>query len=316
MTLDNILEEIKKADTILILSHENPDGDAIGSGLAMMWALKNMEKNVDLVIKEYPENFKFLPGTEFIKNKPDDKEYDLAIAVDCADIKRINSIYVEDFENAKVKIQFDHHTKNSMFADYNFVNPVSPACCQILATVFDYIKVEKTKDITTCLLTGIITDTGGFRNTNITTDTFEFASFALLKGINVSKLYNQVLMVKTKEKFEAEKIAMQRMEFFGDGKISFTYITNKDKEEIKTNIGDLDGIVEIGKNIEGVEVSIFIYEREEDFKISLRSKDYVDVSEICMLFGGGGHIRAAGCNMATTLEDAKNKIVNETLKNI
>lgn len=316
MTVDDILKQIEKSKTFLILSHENPDGDAIGSSLAMALALKNMGKEVDLLIKEYPENFKFLPGTDLIKTEPSMSEYDVGIAVDCPDTKRFNNIYIDVYETAKTKIQFDHHNKNTMFADYNFVNPVSPACCQVLATVFDYIKIEKTKDIVMCLLTGIITDTGGFRNSNTTSDSFEFASYALSQGINVSKLYSKVLMYMTKEKFEAEKLAMQRMEFFGDGKVTFTYITNEDKEKIGVKVGDLDGIVEKGKNIQGVEVSIFIYERENDYKISLRSNDYVDVSEICVLFGGGGHIRAAGCNIATTLEDAKNKIVTEVLKNI
>ena len=316
MTLDNILEEINKAEKFLILSHENPDGDAIGSSLSMTWALKNMGKDVDIVIKEVPKTYSFLPGIEFVKNKPEDIEYDVAIAVDCADIKRINNIYIDAYENAKVKIQFDHHTKNTMFADYNFVNPVSPACCQILSTVFDYMKIEKTKEIITCLLTGIITDTGGFRNTSVTTDSFEFASYALSQGINVSKVYTQSLMLITKEKSEVQKLAMQRMEFFVDGKISFTYITKEDKQKIGTNPGDLEGIVEIGKNIEGVEVSVFIYERDEDYKISLRSNSYVDVAEVCMLFGGGGHIRAAGCNINTSLEEAKNKIINEVKKHI
>ena len=306
MTVDDILDEIKKAEKFLILSHENPDGDAIGSSLSMAWALKNMGKEVDVIIKEVPKTYSFLPGIE----------YDVAIAVDCADIKRINNIYIDAYENAKVKIQFDHHTKNTMFADYNFVNPVSPACCQILSTVFDYMKIEKTKDIITCLLTGIITDTGGFRNTSVTTDSFEFASYALSQGINVSKVYTQSLMLITKEKFEVQKLAMQRMEFFGNGKISFTYITKEDKQKIGTNPGDLEGIVEIGKYIEGVEVSVFIYERDEDYKISLRSNSYVDVAEICMLFGGGGHIRAAGCNVHTSLEEAKNKIINAIEKNI
>ena len=316
MTVDDISKQIKNAQTFLILSHENPDGDAIGSSLAMALALKNMGKDVELLVKEYPANFSFLPGIDMIKVEPTKNEYDVGIAVDCPDTKRFNNEYVDVYETAKIKIQFDHHNKNTMFADYNFVNPVSPACCQVLATVFDYMGIEKTKDIIMCLLTGIITDTGGFKNKNTTADSFEFASFALSSGINVSNLYRKVLMSMTKEKFEAEKIAMQRMEFFGDGKICFTYITNEDKEKIGVKVGDLDGIVEKGRNIQGVEVSVFIYERENDFKISLRANDYVDVSEICVLFGGGGHIRAAGCNIATTLEDAKNKIITEVLKNI
>lgn len=316
MTLDEILKEIKNAETFVILAHESPDGDAIGSSLAMCLALQNMGKTAEVVMKEYPANFKFLPGVENIKIEGSLEEYDMAIVVDCPDLKRVNSIYHKYFENAKVKVEFDHHGKNAMFGDYNIVDQVSPACAQILVSSFQYLQIEITKDIATCLLTGIITDTGGFKNSGITAETFEFAAWALTKGVNVSKIYRQSMMIITKSKFEIQKIAMDRLEFFADGKIAFTYITKEDDSKVDMQAGDHDGIVEIGRNIKGVEISIFLYEKEKGFKVSLRSNDYVDVSEICMIFGGGGHVKAAGATINMNLEDAKKIIISEATKHL
>lgn len=316
MTLDEILKEIKNAETFVILAHESPDGDAIGSSLAMCLALQNMGKTAEVVMKEYPANFKFLPGIENIKTEGSLEEYDMAIVVDCPDLKRVNSIYHKYFENAKVKVEFDHHGKNAMFGDYNIVDQVSPACAQILVSSFQYLQIEITKDIATCLLTGIITDTGGFKNSGITAETFEFAAWALTKGVNVSKIYRQSMMIITKSKFEIQKIAMDRLEFFADGKIAFTYITKEDDSKVDMQAGDHDGIVEIGRNIKGVEISIFLYEKEKGFKVSLRSNDYVDVSEICMIFGGGGHVKAAGATINMNLEDAKKIIISEATKHL
>lgn len=314
MTLDDILGEIKKADSILILSHEGPDGDAIGSSLAMYLAIKDMGRNVEVVIKEIPENFSFLPCIDEVKPEPSLENYDLAIALDCPDLNRINSSYIPYFENAKITAQFDHHNKNSMFADYNIVNHVSPACAQILVSNFDYLGIETTKDIATCLLAGIITDTGGFKNSGITVETFEFAGWALDKGVNVSKVYKDSMLIVTKSKFEIQKLAMDRLEFLENGKIAFTYLTKEDEKAICTNPGDRDGVVEIGRNIEGVEVSIFVYEKDKGFKASLRSNEYVNVSEICIYFGGGGHIKAAGADINMPLEEVKKAILAETVK--
>ena len=316
MTLDEILVEIQNAQNFVILSHESPDGDAIGSSLGMCLALKNMGKNAEVIMKEYPANFNFLPGIENIKTEGSLEEYDVAIVVDCPELKRVTSSLHKYFEDAKVKIEFDHHGKNAMFADYNIVDQVSPACAQILVSSFEYLNIDITKDIATCLLTGIITDTGGFKNSGITTETFEFAGWALSKGVNLSNVYRQSMMIITPTKFEMQKIAMDRLEFFEAGKIAFTYITKEDDEKVGIEPGDHDGIVEIGRNIKGVEVSIFIHEKENGFKASLRSNDYVDVSEICMLFGGGGHIKAAGATINMNLEDAKKAIIQETIKHL
>ena len=161
-----------------------------------------------------------------------------------------------------------------------------------------------------------ITDTGGFKNSGITTETFEFAGWALSKGVNVSNIYRQSMMIITPSKFEMQKMAMDRLEFFADGKIAFTYITKEDDEKVGMEPGDHDGIVEIGRNIKGVEISIFLHEKEKGFKASLRSNDYVDVSEICMLFGGGGHVKAAGATINMNLQEAKKAILQEAINHL
>lgn len=315
MTLDNILEEIKKAETIVILTHETPDGDAIGSSLAMKLALKQLGKNADVIIPKYSRTFAFLPSASEIKTESEIKRYDLAISLDCADLKRL-AAGIEYFETAKMKIQIDHHSINTMFADYNFVNPVAPACCEILIGMFEYFGIEITQELGTCIITGIITDTGGFQYSGVTAETFEFAAELLQKGINISKVYQKVLSTKTKANFELSRIVSNRMEFLEDGKVTFTYMNLEDERNVAAEEGDHEGIVELGRNIEGVEVSIFIREKEgkNGYKVSLRSKEYVNVADVALMLGGGGHIRAAGCFVQGTVEEVKEKILSEIRK--
>ncbi len=316
MTLDEILKEINQAESFVILAHENPDGDAVASTLAMANALKSLGKeNIDVLFKEYPAKFNMLPNINFIKTEATYENYDMAIVLDCTDLKRVSSCYHEYFENAKVTVEIDHHLKNAMFADYNVVNPVSPATAQILVSSFEYMNIKINKDIATCLITGIITDTGGFRFDSTTTETFEFAGWSLSQGVNVSKIYKEAMMTKTKSQFEIEKLGVDRLEFFADGKITFTYITEKDEKALDVKPGETDGIAGIGITIKDVEIAIFAHERENGFKFSFRS-NRLDVSEICMLFGGGGHKLAAGCTIDANLEDAKKLVIEETEKHL
>lgn len=310
MTLEHILEEIKKAKRIVILTHENPDGDAVGSSLAMYIALKEMGKEPDIIIPELPKVFNFLPEVENIKKEGTKDPYDLAIALDCATIKMLNG-WANYFEDAKSKVTIDHHGTNTMYGDYNYVNPDAPACAQTLISIIQYFGVDIDKKIGTCLLTGIITDTGGFQYQSTTPETFEFAAELLQTGVNVSDIYKRVMNTKTKANFELRKRAIDRMEFYEDGKIALTYITKQDEEEAGAETGDYEGIVEEGRAIEGVEVSIFLRETAKGFKASLRSNYYVNVSDVCLMFGGGGHIHAAGCTISQSLEQVKEKILNQ-----
>lgn len=317
MIIDDILEEIKKAETIAILTHENPDGDAIGSAMAMNLAIKMIGKKADVIIPEFSNCFKFLPGIDEVKKESDIERYDLAIALDCADYKilRGNSEY---FELARNKIVIDHHGSNKMYGDINFVNPVAPACCEILAEMFGYLGIEIDKQIGTCIITGIITDTGGF-NYNVTAETFEFAAELLRKGVDTAEVYKKVMQTKTKANFELNRLASQRMEFLAEGKVAFTYITVEDEENVGASTGDHEGLVDIGRCIEGVEVSVFLHEMADKgngFKLSLRANNYVNVSDVCLMFGGGGHIRAAGAWLPGTVEQIKEKVLTEIQKQL
>lgn len=311
MTLDNIVEEIKKAETIVIVAHENPDGDAIGSVLAMGLALKSMGKNPDMIIREFPRTFNFLPGANEIKQYSDVEKYDLAIAVDCTDLRRV--VGREYFEKAKKTIVIDHHGTNSMYADINFVNPVAPACCEILVGMFTYFGIDINQDIGSCILTGIITDTGGFKYQGVTAETFEFTAELLRKGVNVSEIYKKALETRSRANFELLKRTLDRMEIIENGKVAFTYMTSKDREELHVEPGDDEGLVEVGRDIEGVEVSIFIKQKdnEDKYKVSMRSNDYVNVSDVCYNLGGGGHPKAAGCLVQGNIDQVKEKVLKE-----
>lgn len=310
MTLDNILEEIKKAETIVVLCHESPDGDAVASSLSVMHAVAKLGKEADVIIPEYSKVFDFLPGADKILQKGRTNKYDLAISVDCSDLKRLVG-GKEYFETAKRTIEIDHHSVNSMFADFNYVDPVAPACCQVLIGMFEYFGIDIDKELGTCLLTGIITDTGGFQYSSVTSDTFEFAAQLLRKGVNISKICQEVLRTKTKAHCQLEKLIYERLEFIENGKVAITYLTLKDYAEYSNDMGDDEGLVESIRDIEGVEVAVLLKEKENGgFKISMRSKDNVNVSDICLLLGGGGHPRAAGCFITGDVSQAKTKVIN------
>lgn len=315
MTLDLILEEIKKAKKIVILAHEGPDGDAIGSALAMYFAIESMGKISDIIIPEYSKTFDFMPGITMIKKSSDIEKYDLAISVDCADT-RILKGYTKYFESAKTKIVIDHHSSNTMYGDINFVNPASPSCSQILVGMFDCFGIPISKEMATCIMVGIITDTGGFAF-NATAETFEFTAEALRLGVNISDIMRRALHTRTKANYELTKKAMERMEFLENGKVAFTYITNEDQKKVGAIKGDHEGIVEMGKSVENVEVSVFLHEIDDKgFKLSLRSLEYVNVAKIAIMLGGGGHYKAAGAYVKGTPEQIKTKILQEVKKQL
>ena len=311
MTLDDILVELKNAKTIVILTHESPDGDAISSSLSVMHALAQFGKNADVVIPEHAKDFDFLPGADQILNSGKEEQYDLAISVDCTDLKRLAG-GKEFFETAKKTVEIDHHSVNAMFADYNYVDPVSPSCCQVLIAMFEYYGVEITKEIANCILTGMITDTGGFQWGGVTPETFEFAAELIRKGAKIKEICRKALRNKTKAHCKLERLVYDRLEFYEDDKIAISYITIEDNQNTGAKLGDEEGLTEMLRDIEGVEVAVLLKEKEgkNGYKASLRSHETINVSEICLLLGGGGHPGAAGCFIPGTLEQAKTKILD------
>ncbi len=311
--LDNIIDVINNAKKIAIFTHISPDGDAIGSSMSMYIGLKGLKKDVDIITDDYSRCFNFLPELENIKKEINDS-YDLAIALDCATKPRLYDPN-NTFDKATTSINIDHHASNTYFAKYNYVEGNSPAACKTLIKVLKRLGITISKEIGACLMTGIITDTGGFRYSTVDDETFEFAAQMLDLGVNISDIYYRTFDVKTKPQFMLSSIATNRLKFYSKDRVAVTYITQEDFKEVEACTGDHEGIVNIGRNIEGIEVSIFLREVDKDFyRVSLRSNDQVDVSEVASKFAGGGHTRAAGCDMHYNLETSIKKLVKETNK--
>lgn len=306
------IEEISsKSNSILLLTHESPDGDAIGSVLSFYHYLSSINKTVDMIILDRPKLFDFLPSIDKIVDTSD-KEYDLGIVLDCATRERIGQ-NGDMLCKCKKTICIDHHISNTNYCDLNLIEGDTSSCCQVVYYLFKEWNVNISNAIGECLITGVLTDTNGFGNNNVNSDTFNMAANLHSLGIDIHNIYQNVLLNKTKSQYELMKIAMDRLDFYCDGRIAFTYILERDFDKVGAILGEHEGIVDIGRNIDGVEVSIFI--RENDgWTISLRSTGVVDVSKIALTIGGGGHKMAAGGKLTGTFEETKEKIINETKK--
>lgn len=313
--LDNIIDIINRAQKIGIFTHVSPDGDAIGSSLGLYLGLKQLKKDVEVITDEYSRCFYFLPSQEEIKREGN-KEYDLAIALDCANKARLFDP-MNSFDHSKVTIAIDHHASNTYFARYNYVEGHSPAVCKTLVQILKRLNVIINVEVGTCLMAGIITDSGGFRYNTVDDETFEFAAQMLDVGVNISDIYYRTFDVKTKAQFELSSIANSRLKFYCKDRVAVTYVTKEDLKKVKAMPGDHEGIVNVGRNIEGVEVSIFLREDiDGTYRVSFRSNDMVNVSDVAEVFDGGGHVRAAGCSIDMPLDVAIKKLVKETSKRL
>lgn len=306
-----IKELIESSKSIGLLAHENPDGDAIGSLIAFYLILRDMNKYVEVIASKIPERFKYLEDIDKIVDNSQ-KNFDLVIVLDCASKKRIGQID-NIVDRASQVIVIDHHVSNTLYGDINYIEGNTSSCAQVLYYLFKEWKWNINKECGKALMTGVLTDTSGFKNDNVDKNTYLMAAEMLDVGIDIYNLQREVLTIVTKPQLELKKIALDRLEFFDNGKIAFSYVTKKDMDSVGAMVGDHEGLVEIGRDIIGVEVSIFMRE-DEGFKISLRSNGSVKVNEIAEFFDGGGHEMAAGLNIDKNLEDAKNDIIRETMK--
>lgn len=313
--LDNIKESFLTSNSIAILTHENPDGDAVGSSLALMLALKKLGKNVDVIIPSLNKMYEILPGYDEIKREVSgDITYDLCIALDSSDLERLH-VCKEIFEKAKNTMVIDHHITNQNFGDVNYVNAVASSTCQNLIVIMGYLDISISKEIATCLYTGILTDTGGFRY-NVQIETFEFAAMLLETGIDIARIYRNFFDLTTLPRTKILGKAIERMELISNGRIAFTYITKEDEEKYGLTDGDHEGIVNYGRNIENVEVSVFVRQIDEKFKVSLRSNEYVNVSLIATKYGGGGHMKASGLSSDMSFDMLKQSLILEIEKQL
>ena len=316
--LENIKDKIEKSKSILILTHENPDGDAIGSSLALYNALRKNEKNALVYIPIPDKTFSFLPGFDDIligSDLPDREHFDACISLDCSDLNRLG-IAQDLFNSFEDTICIDHHITNQNYADITYINAVASSTCENLMVVLASLGYTINKEVAECLYTGFITDTGGFRY-NCQPETMEMVATLLETGINMAKIYRTIFDVTTFEKTKMTSRCLERLELLAEGQIAFTYVLRKDLDELKLEEADTDDVVNYGRNIDTVEVSVFAKERDDNtYKVSMRANEYVDISVIASKFGGGGHLRASGFETRMSLDQLKETLVEEIKKQL
>lgn len=306
----NLIDESKN---ILILAHERPDGDAVGSSLAMYEALLMLNKKVTIVMQDTPKTFSFLNNYSQILSNTEES-FDLAVVLDCSTKERIGQ-EKNLIDKCKKSINIDHHVSNTKYGDLNLVDEFAPSCSQIVYYLLKNHNIKINKSIGEAIAVGVLTDTNGFSNNDVNKDTFNLAAELVDAGINLYEINSKVLRIKTKPQFELQKLATSRLEFYQDGKIAFTYLTKEDFDTCHAEIGDHEGIVDIGRNIENVEVSVFIRE-EDEYYISLRSNGNVCVNEIAQKFNGGGHSMAAGGKIKGNFKETKEMLIEEIKKKL
>lgn len=309
--INEIFNIISNANSVLITAHIDPDGDAIGSSLAMYNYLKNIGKDVTISVKRVSNNFSFLPRfNEILDENKLKTNYDVIIVLDCGDITRVD-IELEKY-NCTNMVVIDHHITHEQFSQNTILNTDACATCEIIYDLFTNFNVEITKEIADCIYTGILTDTGSFRHSNVSPHTFEVAKQLLEIGVDNSQIAQEVLDTMSLNKFELVKIALNSIEII-DGKIAYLFLDKDILDKYSQNEDGIhEGIVNYGRNIDEIEVSVFVRQLEEnEYKVSMRANRYVDVAQIASKLGGGGHIRAAGAKYVGNLDELKSILLTE-----
>lgn len=311
-SMDRAIKLIKEAKTIYLASHVQPDGDNIGSTLALSLALKQFKDDIRVLkVDEIPSDYKFLPGIELIRDYEIDNNIDVFIALDCSDMDRLG-IGKEFAKNAQYIINIDHHITNTNFGHVNLVSPSSAATGELVYSLLKQMRVEIDRDIASCLYTALSTDTGSFMFSNTSHLTHKIAGNLLETGIDISyinrKLYQSSSLEKTKLLVEA----IDRMELHLEGKVGVVVISQELLRETNTKLEDTEGIISFVRNIDSIELACLLKEiNPDETKVSMRSKEYIDVAKVCINLKGGGHKRAAGCSINKGINEAKAIILKE-----
>lgn len=316
--VNKIDTELEGVRTVAIAGHIRPDGDCVGSCMGLSLYLKAYFPQLDAVdvyLEKIPENFGIIAGTDQIKHSMDEeREYDLFIALDSGDLGRLGDA-VKYFHSAKKTICYDHHISNTGYADKNYIDPEISSASELIYHVMEDDKI--TKDIAEALYMGIAHDTGIFQYSCTSPKTMETAANLMRKGIDCSHIIDVTYMEKTYHQNQVLGRALLESLLVLDKKCIISVIRQRDMDFYGVQYKDLDGIVSQLRLTKGVEVAIFLYETgNHEYKVSMRSKSIVDVSEVATFFGGGGHVRAAGCTMQGSYYDVVNNLTKHIEKQL
>ena len=309
---------IRGAKNILVATHENPDGDGIGSMIALGFGLATLKKKVTLYMKDpVPKIYRFLKGSAKITNSlPKGKKFDLTFIIDLGEIQRVGDEFV-DFPGRGTTISLDHHIKGDHNADLNFCLPKQAASGEVIFKVLKALKVKINNAMATGMFTAMVTDTGSFKYSNTTGETFAIAAELMQQGVDVWNVALNCYETFSRARMEIFKRVMAKIVVHDSGKIAWITLLKKDFEETGASSEDSEGFISYPRAVEGVEVAISYKEiGDKKYKASLRSKLYVDVAEIAENFGGGGHIRASGCKLNGSLEEVQQQMMSAILPKI
>ncbi len=306
MKIDELLAGVS---TVGISGHIRPDGDCIGSNMALYNYVKHNypDIRVDVFLQEIPESLSFLEGTDCVKTdyKTDIDSYDIFFALDCGK-ERLGDAE-KFFDNAKKTVNIDHHISNQGTGDNNYVVPTASSACELVYTCLDKDKVDEA--VAKCIYTGIITDTGVLKYSNTTPETLNVVAELIKFGFDFGALVDHVFFEKTYIQNQILGRALLESMLIMDGACIVSVVSRQTMDFYMAGSSDLDGIVSQLLLTSGTECAIFMYETGSlEYKVSLRSKGKVNVAEIAELFGGGGHARAAGCSMNGTQHDIINSL--------
>ena len=301
-----------------MLVHESPDGDAIGSIIALYRALKKMGKDVEAFIEKIPSNCEFLISSigeeiKVFEDMDENRKYDLCIALDCGDADRMGKAKVL-FENANNTICIDHHYTNVGYANLNYIEGEAAATGEILYDMLSKMDIID-KEIAMALYAAVSSDTGNFRHNNTQKHTFDIAGSLVEYGIDVSKISYHLFSETSLNRMRFMGNLLQNVEVELDGKVGILIAKKEDIERFNVNDSELEGMVDFARDIKGTEVGIFIKPHNEMYKVSLRSNGNVDISGVAGKFNGGGHKFAAGCRFeGKTAEEVRELLLIELKK--
>lgn len=301
-------EALTNVKTVAISGHVRPDGDCVGSCMGLYQYIQQNyhEIDADVYLEEFPDTFAFIAATKDIKHEaPADKKYDLFIVLDCGALDRLGFSGIL-YEKAEKTLCIDHHISNQAFADMNYIVPEASSTCELVYRLLEREKIDR--NVAMSLYLGIVHDTGVFQYSSTSPETMEIAADLMRKDFPASDIIEATYYEKSYSQIKIFGQAIANSYLLLEGKCIVSVLTKTEMEQFGVKAKHLDGIVSQLREVKGVETAVFIYELDEgDYKVSLRSKNLVDVSRIAMQFGGGGHRKAAGLSLEGPVE----KIVTE-----
>lgn len=311
--LMNAVRFIRAHDDILLISHVSPDGDTLGSSLALYAAILQLGKRAQIVCEDsVPQIYRFLPNAGQVTLPQNARPVDAVISVDCADLARTGNSQPL-FDNARFTLNIDHHGTNDNYAMDNYVQKAG-ATGELVYSMLNCLKVSLTKDIAGCLYAALTTDTGNFSYSNTTPDTLRIAAELLETGIDLPYLNRALFRTVPFHKMRLHGLAIMKTELYEHGRIGLAMLTRGDLLDCGATGEDSEGIIDSIRDIDTVEIAALLRESEDgSVRVSLRGKTAADVSRIAVAFGGGGHRLAAGCTMNLPIGQAAERILSAAL---